>query len=581
MKHSSAYCLVICLAVHGLWAQSLDIESIAQSVNDYESVFAEDGDDALLELELMRLIPLLPESTLEEVNRVNSDFTDQSIRNTVMRWWRSQDPLPASPVNERMIEHVRRVNYALEYYACSSCRTGYDDRGEIYVRYGEPERITEITFDDPVLIDAVFQPGVSVSPSDFPDNEFWRYLNINRDAYFLFIQRGNHYQRGTTTDLIPSALRASIGQSGRGQVKSKMLLAVIRSIYEQLALEHPNFGPRYADVDQWWMAHHDTGWLRNRDPIENAKIITGAGGLSRESDQPTQDLNRPIAVYAQEIIMNADVQDQVASYHLEKTIPASTSRVLKVFPPFTVSMRHARFLKSDGTTTTEIYWHPELDSYSLVSDTTGVEYIIQTYLAHQGDDYETIKSVNEVVRVQIDPSVEAMTIPVRTIEIDQLTDLYHLAIQWNQHQIMLEGNRGQHQVSSMRIDSLTALDASGMTLEMSDLKPIVSAGFDHSFPWPHFWIHSEMNFGLVFEIYHLTYGPEDVTSYSITYDVSRKRGRSTSTSLESEGDSRMVKEEILLELGDKTGEIEVTVTVKDLISENEISRGLTLVLVDD
>jgi len=577
--------MIACFFPMGAWTQSLDIERIAQSVTDYETLFTEDGDDSLLELEVMRLIPLLPESTLESVYTENSEFTAQSVKNTVMSWWRSQDPLPASVVNERMVEHIRRVNYALEHYACPSCGTGYDDRGEIFVRYGKPERVTEITFDDPILIDAVFQPGVSISPSDFPDNEFWRYLNIDRDAYYLFIRKGNHYLRGTTTDLLPNTLRSSIGHGGRGQVKSKMLLTVMRSIYGQLALEHPSFGSRYADVDSWWIANNDTGRLKNRDPLENSKIITGAEGFSETSeseiDELVQDRDQSTPVYAQGIILNADVQDQSASYQLDQIMPSSASDVLSVLAPFSVSMRHARFLQSDGTTTTEIYWHPEPGIYSALKDTSNMGFLIHTYLAHQNSEYKTVNSVSEAVRVQLDPSIESMTIPVQTIRIGQMKDPYHLAIQWDQYELLSEGNRGPRQVASMRIDSLTALDARGVLLEMSDLKPMVSNGLSDSFPWPHPWIHTEMNFGLSFEIYHLTYGPEDITSYSITYDVSRKRGRSSSTTVEFEGENRMVQEEILLELGQSTGEIEITVTVKDQISETEISRNLVLLLVDD
>lgn len=578
-------CLIVCLTVQGIRAQTLDIDQIMQSVSEYEVLFTEDGDHSLLQVELIRLRPLLPEPMLELVDTNHSVAIDSNVRNSVMSWWRSQDPLPASQVNERMIEHVRRVKYALEKYECLSCDTGYDDRGEIYVRYGEPERITEITFDDPILIDAVFQPGVSVSPSDFPDNEFWRYLNIDRDAYFIFVQKQNRYQRGNTTDLIPYALRATIGQGGRGHVKSTMLLAVMRSIYEQLALEHPNFGQRYADVDQWWFAHHETGRLRNRDPLENARIITGGRVFSEAPESDTedlgQDLSRPTPIYAQGIISDSDLQDQMASYQLEQTIPSSTSGVLSVMAPFSVSMRHARFLRSDGTTSTEVYWHPDPGSYTVPIDVISKEYLIHTYLAHQNSSYETLKSVAKALRVQLDPFDEATTIPVQTIAIDQSNNNYHLAIQWDQIEVLPDSSRGQHQVTSIRIDSLTALDGSGIRLEMSDLKPIISKGINDSFPWPHSWIHHQMNFGLVFEIYHLTYGPGDVTSYNITYDVSRKRGRSSSTTVEFEGESRMVQEEILLELGQRTGEIEITVTVKDLVSENEVSRNLTFLLVDD
>ncbi|MCH8960249.1 MAG: carboxypeptidase-like regulatory domain-containing protein, partial [Bacteroidetes bacterium] len=50
--------------------------------------------------------------------------------------WRTQDPLPASALNERVAEHLARVAYSLNNYAFSAARTGFDDRGKAYVQYG-------------------------------------------------------------------------------------------------------------------------------------------------------------------------------------------------------------------------------------------------------------------------------------------------------------------------------------------------------------------------------------------------------------------------------------------------------------
>jgi len=572
-----------CLLGSSLLAQSSEIRQISESLTRYESLFTKGSDPSLLKLELHRLLPLLPESTLDQVTRSNSVLINPNARRAVLNWWRSQDPLPASHVNERMIEHIRRVEYALDHYSCSSCDTGYDERGEIYVRYGEPERKTKITFDDPVLIDIVFQPGVAVSPTDFPRNEFWRYYNIDRDAYFIFVQDGSHYRLGDTSDLLPSVLRSGLGHGGRGQVKSKMVIAVMRSVYEQLAIEHPNFGPRFNDVDQWWMVHNDTGRLHNRDPLENAKIISGASGLQgeRSPDAMEQDLGRPPNIYAQGIILDSKTEDHLAAYLLSTQIPSATSDVLGVFPPLSVAMRYARFLKPDGTTTIEIYWHPDPYAFPVLAHNSEEGYLVQTYVAEQTSDFETTRSTREVIRVQNPSRSSSITIPVQTIQINEAVNFFHLALQWDQYAFTSDGIEERLRVTSTRIDSLSALDASGITLEMSDLKPIASVGGSLPEPWPHGWIQKGMSFGLAFEIYHLTYGIEDLTSYRITYDVARTQGRSSSTSLEFEGESRLVQEEIYLELGDKTGELVITVSVQDQISGDEISRDLTIILENE
>lgn len=90
-----------------------------------------------------------------------------------------------------------------------------------------------------------------------------------------------------------------------------------------------------------------------------------------------------------------------------------------------------------------------------------------------------------------------------------------------------------------------------------------------------------MKFGLEFEIYHLTYGARDQTNYRITYEVTPLRRRTSSTSVEFEGLSRVEKEAVRLDLGRRTGPIEVTVRVQDLVSGSQVSRSLTLTMHDD
>ena len=52
------------------------------------------------------------------------------------RFWKRRDPTPITEVNERRVEHFRRVTYAREHFG--STVFPWDRRGEIYVRYGTP-----------------------------------------------------------------------------------------------------------------------------------------------------------------------------------------------------------------------------------------------------------------------------------------------------------------------------------------------------------------------------------------------------------------------------------------------------------
>jgi GWxTD domain-containing protein len=54
-------------------------------------------------------------------------------------FWQKRDPRIESEMNEGLIIHYQRLKYAREKYSADMF-TGYDDRGAIYVRYGEPHQ---------------------------------------------------------------------------------------------------------------------------------------------------------------------------------------------------------------------------------------------------------------------------------------------------------------------------------------------------------------------------------------------------------------------------------------------------------
>ncbi len=53
------------------------------------------------------------------------------------RFWASRDPQPATAVNERLVEHYRRIMHVREHFAGG--QQPWDRRGGIYIRFGEPD----------------------------------------------------------------------------------------------------------------------------------------------------------------------------------------------------------------------------------------------------------------------------------------------------------------------------------------------------------------------------------------------------------------------------------------------------------
>lgn len=76
-----------------------------------------------------------------------------------------------------------------------------------------------------------------------------------------------------------------------------MALAIMRSVYRQLALEHPHFGARFNDVDLWLSVQESTGRLQSGDLTDNVRTLTGvdllAGAERSEGAEVTARISRP------------------------------------------------------------------------------------------------------------------------------------------------------------------------------------------------------------------------------------------------------------------------------------------------
>ena len=63
----------------------------------------------------------------------------EQMRDLFRRFWKKRDPNPTDDDNERLVEHYRRLRYARQYYSSPVGPGGYDDRGRIYIKHGEPD----------------------------------------------------------------------------------------------------------------------------------------------------------------------------------------------------------------------------------------------------------------------------------------------------------------------------------------------------------------------------------------------------------------------------------------------------------
>lgn len=97
--------------------------------------------------------------------------TEASCRKWIDEFWRNRDPIYTTPENEARVEHDRRVEIATSWFGRPEW-PGWDQRGEVCIRYGLPLGREVETAD-------VTPPGVYVRSV-----EMWFYWNLDMTVQF-------------------------------------------------------------------------------------------------------------------------------------------------------------------------------------------------------------------------------------------------------------------------------------------------------------------------------------------------------------------------------------------------------------
>ena len=478
---------------------------------------------------------------------VRGERPPPGLGTALVQWWRRQDPLPATPGNERLEEHLLRVTFASRKYASPKDVRGFDDRGEIYVRFGKPYRDRSIALDTPTIVsNPLF--------ARLPDNEIWVYRQVHDQAHYLFIRQSRRkpFVLGNAADLIPRELR-------NGQRKLPLLLEVLEEMFAQLALEHPHYGQTY-------------------DAIANYRTLPPySSGLSRHFVNRTLERIR--------------IDDEHHYWRRQEVVPASFTGVFGRAETLQPAIRQARFLNADGTTRLELYW--ALGSRTLkprrrlVSALTreghapSDEYLLSVYVARKLPDYQTLDIGRKSYLVSADTDKATSPRMVATV-ID--TSMMHVAVQWEQ-QWTKPGSEGALlpgatlKIGTHVIDSVAAFQRDRHELEISDLKPLTLASgqsIQEAIPYPFAQLSASTSLAIYFEVYNLAFSSNDRTRYTIEYRVSSDGQSRVGANSTYEGDSRTAKEYIMLDLStwEQNGPMTVTVHATDNVTESSVQRSI-------
>ena len=516
--------------------------------------------------------------------------TEEDLRGLgteLVHWWRSRDPLPASPINERLIEHVQRVHHSETHFASDVQPTGFDERGEVYVRYGRPERELVVKFDEPEFTDKLYEFGFVLNQSDFPANVFWRYGHIDGTGNYLFVEEDGEYRIAGTTELLPRQLRTGFHHARRGQRRAQTALAALRTIYRQLAGEHPIYLERFSNVDNYLSVNTEPGRVAARVLGEAFRREV----LDQDEDTQLQPgaYERPVSEIIQSTITSSKVNDDQLAYQRTVIMPPTYTEVHRALPPLPVSLRTARFLEEDGQTRTEVYWSPDPGG---IERRDGIDaYVLHLTAVQLEADYERRASSTRTIKITDVPRGDWSTIPAQTDLLHGDGDLYHLALQWDLHPVSEgQSDPGQRiRVGAEHVDSLRALRSSREVLEMSDLKPVMIWSavelVGESEPYPYLQVGTDTPLGLYFEVYNLLYDEDDYTRYAVTHRIARvlqdadqaaQQQSPTSVTAQYTGTSTRDAQEVLLDLNDwaDAGLVEVRVTVYDQVARRGVTRTI-------
>lgn len=524
-------------------------------------------------------------------------------------WWRAQDILPATVHNERLEEHLLRAAHADSAYAWRHSLTGWDDRGLIYVRLGAPARKQEVDFDSNCLVQAVLA-STRIFSGDLARNEVWLYGTSEEPVHFVFSGLDGPYELSTPSELISGYLRRSGGRrdratqgpvtattpgpsgtlcgewlgSGTGQ---QILALATRRLYHEMI----PFDSRYVD------AYMDVADFINAPP-----------------DAETPGAQLPPHLWMRSFLSRQEMDEQRTLLRREQIVPRQHSNVEQGLALPLVA-RTARFLADDGTTHTEIYWTLPVEALAqaeLVASLFGEgpagrhdRYVVNATLLRKDDSHRTLDAQRRRLIVRVpEEHIATAYLPVQRIGVEGSTKAFHLAAQWDVYPLRGEGAATTLATAApvaravFRTDRLRALDARADRLEMSDLVPIRASDAlsfdatreDRSTITPLLTVPASADapLALYFEAYHLTFGSDDRTHYTVAYEIARRetggllrflkrdREERTAASAAYQGTARTARDVVVIDL-EEWGEgdtLVVTVRVTDAVTGQTVERHL-------
>ena len=618
--------------VRGLTRSQLQQDRL-QAVDAYVELLGRTTPDtsealrALFRRRVAQVAPLMPDAVFAQAvegKRADEPATwalRPAAGDSLQAWWRGLDPFPDTPENERLEEHLTRLVHARNSFSCPERTSTLDQRGVVYLRFGAPYKRRELRYKDTDFFQEVFRFGVHISPDAFPTSEIWLYPQIDESGFYLFAEEGSSdcFQFARANDLFPSSLKQQKGKTERGLNYAYSALMAMKAVYRELALYHINFGNRYSKIANYadyqemqaTMAEAERRLGTDFGGSERQTTV-GAGATSRTvTENPMMGVEAP-NFFVSRIVSQARREDRAAAERRQENMPRQYTALRGNTPSLPVAVRTARFLNEEGSTRTEVYWGVPAAAAQLEPDEEGESSppsMIRFSATQHNTDRTRTRRKQARHQLPARPASDQQMFVPPSVTFRGTSSQQHLSMQWTQYRLWqnedgsVAGMGPKQRYTAGRVDSLGPLRPSGPAPEMSDLKvltlPDTSAATlanltDEAVPYPFRRIGPDTPVLLSFEAYHLSYGDDDRTRYTLSYEVEGQTRRGwtrlfrgqdtqrTTTEMTRQGTERRTEEKIVVDLSrierEEPQDVRVTVRVTDEVTGASVTRAADFVL---
>jgi GWxTD domain-containing protein len=235
-----------------------------------------------LQREVMVLRYLLTYDELEELLSLGNEGR---CRRWIDRYWADRDPIYTTEVNEERVEHERRVEVASSRFFLPEA-PGWDQRGEVYIRYGEPTVRQPLHAD--VDATGITKPGEVWYYADLGMFVYFEDANSSGDyTYYTEHVRGPHSMRmariadpiDAAFDAVRDSLPAGLGMEGQSQYsKFKDMLFRFGEMLESTPAVYPSDLDRSRLSTYFGVDCFRGGDVGDRVEVNTEYMVDMAGG---------------------------------------------------------------------------------------------------------------------------------------------------------------------------------------------------------------------------------------------------------------------------------------------------------------